>query len=106
MKFGSFSIEAAEGVVLAHAVKLAGGSLSKGHRIDAGDIERLRGEAIEQVIAARMEEGDVGEDEAARRLAQAIAPDHLRFSEASTGRVNVYSTVDGLLSQAAAPSTG
>jgi len=96
MKFGSFSIEAAEGVVLAHAVKLAGGSLSKGHRIDAGDIERLRGEAIEQVIAARMEEGDVGEDEAARRLAQAIAPDHLRFSEASTGRVNVYSTVDGL----------
>ena len=96
MKFGSFSIEAAEGVVLAHAVKLAGGSLPKGHRIDADDIERLRGEAIEQVIAARMEEGDVGEDEAARRLAQAIAPDHLRFSGASTGRVNVYSTVDGL----------
>ncbi|MBD9453104.1 NTP transferase domain-containing protein [Rhizobium sp. RHZ02] len=96
MKFGSFSIEAAEGVVLAHAVKLAGGSLSKGHRIGAGDIERLRGEAIGQVIAALMEEGDVGEDEAARRLAQAIAPDHLRLSEASTGRVNVYSTVDGL----------
>ncbi|MBD9445390.1 molybdopterin-binding/glycosyltransferase family 2 protein [Rhizobium sp. RHZ01] len=96
MKFGSFSIDAAEGVVLAHAVKLAGGSLSKGHRIGAGDIERLRGEAIGQVIAALMEEGDVGEDEAARRLAQAIAPDHLRLSEASTGRVNVYSTVDGL----------
>ncbi len=31
-----------------------------------------------------------------RRLAQAVAPDHLRFSEASTGRVNVYSTVHGL----------
>ncbi|SEH88609.1 molybdopterin molybdochelatase /molybdenum cofactor cytidylyltransferase [Rhizobium tibeticum] len=29
-------------------------------------------------------------------LRKAVAPDHLRFSEASTGRVNVYSTVDGL----------
>ncbi|CAN7305605.1 NTP transferase domain-containing protein [Rhizobium sp. LjRoot258] len=96
MKFGSFSIDVAEGVVLAHAVKLAGGSLPKGHRIDAGDIDRLRGEGIEHVIAARIEPGDVGEDDAAGRLAQAVAPDHLRFSEASTGRVNVYSTVHGL----------
>ncbi|WP_208250329.1 molybdopterin-binding/glycosyltransferase family 2 protein [Rhizobium sp. T1470] len=96
MKFGSFSIDVAEGLVLAHAVKLAGGSLPKGHRIDAGDIVRLRGVGIEHVIAARIEPGDVGEDDAAGRLAQAVAPDHLRFSEASTGRVNVYSTVDGL----------
>ncbi|WP_431322343.1 NTP transferase domain-containing protein [Rhizobium sp. YTU87027] len=96
MKFGSFSLDAADGVILAHAVKLAGGSLPKGHRIDASDIVRLRGEGIEHVIAARMEPGDIGEDEAAKRLAQAVAPDHLRFSEASTGRVNVYSTVDGL----------
>ena len=96
MKFGSFSIDDAAGVILAHAVKHAGGNLPKGHRIDAGDIDRLHGAGIEHVIAARMEPGDVGEDEAAGRLAQAVAPDHLRFSEASTGRVNVYSTVDGL----------
>ena len=96
MKFGSFSIDDADGVILAHAVKHAGGNLPKGHRIDAGDIDRLRGAGIEHVIAARMEPGDVGEDEAAGRLAQVLAPDHLRFSEASTGRVNVYSTVDGL----------
>ncbi|MBB3398960.1 MULTISPECIES: molybdopterin-binding/glycosyltransferase family 2 protein [unclassified Rhizobium] len=96
MKFGSFSIDDADGVVLGHAVKLADGSLPKGHRIDAADIDRLRSEGIEHVIAARIEPGDVGEDDAAGRLARAVTPDHLRFSEASTGRVNVYSTVDGL----------
>src|SRR5689334_3816964 len=96
MKFGSFSIDVAEGVILAHAVKLAGGNLPKGHKIESADIERLIGEGIEHVIAARIEPGDIGEDEAAGRLAGAVAPDHLRFSEASTGRVNVYSTVDGL----------
>ncbi|EPE98088.1 NTP transferase domain-containing protein [Rhizobium grahamii] len=96
MKFGSFSIDVAEGVILAHAVKLAGGNLPKGHKIESADIERLIGEGIEHVIAARIEPGDIGEDEAAGRLAGAVAPDHLRLSEASTGRVNVYSTVDGL----------
>ncbi|RDJ12117.1 NTP transferase domain-containing protein [Rhizobium grahamii] len=96
MKFGSFSVDVAEGVILAHAVKLAGGNLPKGHKIESADIERLIGEGIEHVIAARIEPGDIGEDEAAGRLAGAVAPDHLRFSEASTGRVNVYSTVDGL----------
>lgn len=96
MKFGSFSIDDAQGVILAHAVKMAGGSLPKGHRLDGVDVDRLRGEGVEQVIAARLEPGDIGEDEAAGRLARAIAPDHLRFSEASTGRVNVYSVVDGL----------
>ncbi len=96
MKFGSFSIEAAEGVILAHALKLDGGGLPKGHRIQTGDIDRLRSAGIDDVIAALIEPGDVVEDEAARRLAMAVAPDHLRFSEASTGRVNVYSTVDGL----------
>jgi len=96
MKFGSFSIDDADGVVLGHAVKLADGSLPKGHRIDAADIDRLRSEGIKHVIAARIEPGDVGEDDAAGRLARAVTPDHLRFSEASTGRVNVYSTVDGL----------
>ncbi|MBB4291468.1 molybdenum cofactor cytidylyltransferase [Rhizobium leguminosarum] len=96
MKFGSFPIDVAEGLILAHALKLASGSLHKGHRIDAGDIERLLSEGIEQLVGARIEPGDIGEDEAAERLARAIAPGHLRFSEASTGRVNVYSTVDGL----------
>ncbi|KQV27751.1 4-diphosphocytidyl-2C-methyl-D-erythritol kinase [Rhizobium sp. Root1203] len=96
MKFGEFTVEDAEDVVLAHAVKLPDGTLAKGHRLQRADIARLRAAGVASVIAARLDPGDIGEDEAARRLANAIACDHMRFSEAATGRVNVYSTTEGL----------
>ncbi|MFK0163067.1 NTP transferase domain-containing protein [Rhizobium sp. NPDC090279] len=96
MIFSEFSTMEAEGAVLAHSIRLSDGSFSKGHRLGHGDIERLTAAGIERVIAARIEPGDLMEDEAADRLARAVAPDHLTFSEATTGRVNVYSAVDGL----------
>jgi molybdenum cofactor cytidylyltransferase len=96
MIFGEFLTAEAEGAVLAHSVRLSDGSFSKGHKLNGGDIERLAAAGIDRVIAARIEAGDLMEDEAAERLARAIAPDHLTFSESATGRVNVYSTVAGL----------
>lgn len=96
MIFGEFSTAEAEGAVLAHSVRLSDGSFSKGHKLDHGDVERLTAAGIGRVIAARIESGDLMEDEAAEQLARAVAPDHLTFSEAATGRVNVYSAVDGL----------
>lgn len=96
MKFGEFPVAGAEGLILAHAVKLPERTLRKGHRVSQADVEALRQAGIASVTAARIEAGDLDEDEAARRLAAAIAPDHLRFSEATTGRVNVYAASDGL----------
>lgn len=96
MRFGEFPVEDAEDFVLAHAVKLPDGTLAKGHRLQRADIARLRAAAVSNVIAARLDPGDIGEDEAAQRLANAIGRDHMRFSEAATGRVNVYSTTEGL----------
>lgn len=96
MKFGEFPVAGAEGLILAHAVKLPERTLRKGHRVSQADVEALRQAGIASVTAARIEAGDLDEDEAARRLAAAIAPDHLRFSEAATGRVNVYAASDGL----------
>ena len=96
MKFGVFPVEEATGLVLAHAVKLADGTLSKGHVVTAADIRRLAAAGISQVVAARIEEGDLREDEAALRLSQAIAPHYLRFSKPTTGRINAYATADGL----------
>ncbi|WP_349958361.1 molybdopterin-binding/glycosyltransferase family 2 protein [Rhizobium sp. ZPR3] len=96
MIFGEFLTAEAEGAVLAHSVRLADGSFSKGHRLVGEDIKRLAAAGIEQVIAARIEPGDLMEDEAAEQLARAVEPDHLTFSEATTGRVNVHSAVDGL----------
>ncbi|MGV1756528.1 NTP transferase domain-containing protein [Rhizobium sp. A22-96] len=96
MIFGEFQTVEAEGVVLAHSVRLSDGGFSKGYRLNRADIERLVAAGIDHVIAARIELGDLMEDEAAEQLARAVAPDHLTFSEATTGRVNIYSAVDGL----------
>lgn len=96
MIFGEFSTVEAEGTILAHSVRLAGGGFSKGHRLVHDDIDRLTAAGVEHVIAARIEPGDLMEDEAAERLARVMAPDHITFSEAATGRVNVHSAVDGL----------
>ncbi|MEZ2219448.1 NTP transferase domain-containing protein [Rhizobium sp. RCC_161_2] len=96
MIFGDLPTREAVGAVLAHSVRLPDGSFAKGHVLEPADIDRLAVAGIDRVIAARIEPGDLMEDEAAERLARAIVPDHLTFSEAATGRVNVHSAVDGL----------
>lgn len=96
MKFGEFPVAGAEGLMLAHAVRLPELTLRKGHRVSPADVETLKQGGIIKVTAALIEDGDLDEDEAARRLAAAIVPYHLRFSEAATGCVNVYAATDGL----------
>lgn len=82
--------------MLAHAVKVGDARLPKGHRVTSADIVALTASGVVEVVAARLDAGDLPEDEAATRIAAAVAPDHLRFSRAATGRVNVYSEVAGL----------
>ncbi|WP_081158652.1 NTP transferase domain-containing protein [Ensifer aridi] len=96
MRFGSMPLAEAEGVILAHALKADTLKLAKGHRLSAADIAALAEADVAEVVAARLEAGDLPENEAAARVAAAIAPDHLRFSQAATGRVNIYATVAGL----------
>ncbi len=96
MKCGTFELGEAEGVVLAHSIRLPAGRLSKGQMLSRDDIARLSEEGVASVVAVRLDQGDMLEDAAAQAIADAIAPDNLRFSEATTGRVNVYSRVDGL----------
>ena len=96
MRYGSFELDEAEGVVLAHAIRLAGRRLGKGETLTAENVRQLADEGVSSVIGVRVDDGDLGEDEAASRVADAIERDHLRFSEAATGRVNIYAAVDGL----------
>ncbi|NKN36508.1 NTP transferase domain-containing protein [Agrobacterium sp. a22-2] len=96
MIFGNLPLDQVEGAVLAHAVRLPGGKLSKGRRLEAGDVVRLRAAGIGSVVAGRLEPGDLLEDDAAQRLADALGRDHMRLTPANTGRVNVYATVNGL----------
>ena len=97
MRFGHVPLAEAEGAILAHTRRLPGRVLRKGSVLDAAAIAALATEGLPGVIAARLDEGDVGENEAARRLANVVLAPGLRASVASTGRVNLQATVPGLV---------
>ena len=96
MKFGEIPIDDAAGAVVAHSVRAAETRFPKGRRLSAEDIAVLKAAGIASVIAARLAPGDMMEDEAAGRIAAAIPPGYLRLSPAATGRVNIFSEVNGL----------
>ena len=96
MKFGSVPLPEAEGAYLAHAVQAGDTRFKKGTRLCHQELEVIRAAGIQEVIVARLDAGDVGEDDAATQLAARFAHPSLRLAQASTGRVNIYSEVDGL----------
>ena len=97
MIFGRIRLDDAEGAVLAHTQRLPGRVLKKGSVLDAEAVAALRGAGLTSVIAARLEPGDVSEDVAAGRLADALLAPGLARSNAGTGRVNLAATQPGLL---------
>ncbi len=97
MIFGPTPLDEARGAVLAHTVRLPGRVLKKGTVLDQGAIAALQGAGLGSVIAARLESGEVPEDEAADRLANALMGPLLARSRASTGRVNILADAAGLL---------
>jgi molybdenum cofactor cytidylyltransferase len=97
MKFGPLEIARAEGAILAHSTRTSSRTLKKGRILDADDVALLREAGYETVIAAELEAGDVAEDVAAERLAQAVLGSGCRSSEPFTGRCNLFAETEGLL---------
>lgn len=96
MKFGYIKSEDAEGCILAHSVRLQRDSLKKGTVLNAEMIGQLQANDIGFVMAARLQSGDVPEDEAAGRIATAIAGNNIRVADTFTGRANIYAQLDGI----------
>ncbi len=101
MEFGEVPLDRAEGAILAHSHRTPEGRIRKGRRLDRDDLAALRAAGIAAVTVARPGPADIDEDEAAARIAAAMAPEPagagLRMTEASTGRVNLYATGPGVL---------
>ncbi|WP_417605528.1 molybdopterin-binding protein [Primorskyibacter flagellatus] len=101
MKFGPVSLDQAAGTVLAHSIALPDGRLRKGKLLDADDLAALKDAGLQEVTVARLEPGDLPEDEAAAQIAAALAPDPagagLRLGPAATGRVNLHALGAGVL---------
>jgi len=97
VRFGPLPLAEAEGAILAHSAKAGGATLKKGRRLSARDVAALREAGVAEVVAARLEPGDVHEDAAAERIACAVAGPGLSRGAAFTGRVNLFADARGVL---------
>lgn len=97
MKFGAVTLDEAIGGIAVHTVRHADLVIKKGVTVTAAHVEHLRALQIEHIVVARLEAGDVAENEAAHTLATAFAGANLRLQRPFTGRCNVFATCAGLL---------
>lgn len=98
MFFGRVPPDQAEGGVLAHRVQAGERVFGKGHRLSAADCAAILAAGVGSVTIARLEAGDVDEDQAAAALAAAVAGAGVRVAEAFTGRANLFAEHAGILS--------
>lgn len=96
MKFGPVPVGQAEGAVLAHAAIAGKRRFRKGAVIGPDEIAAFRDAGIETVIVATLAENDLGENEAARRLADAFGGNNINARRPSTGRVNLHAARAGV----------
>jgi molybdenum cofactor cytidylyltransferase len=99
MKFGAVRVEESAGAVLAHTLAGADGRklLNKGHLITGDDAALMQSHGITSVIVARLAPDDLGENEAARRVGQAVSGEGVRVVAPGAGRANLMSEADGVL---------
>ena len=97
MIFGEFPSDQAEGLALAHTLKLPGRTLRKGRVLTADDVAALGAAGIGRVAGARLAAGELLENAAAAEIASLIAGEYLVARPAFTGRCNLYASAPGLL---------
>jgi molybdenum cofactor cytidylyltransferase len=96
MHFGPCPTARAQGAILAHSQRAGSRLLRKGRVLADADIAALIEAGVQEVVVARLEDGDMAEDEAARRIATAAAGEEVRVGGAFTGRANLYARADGV----------
>lgn len=94
-----------EGAVLTRDIRVAGEHWSKGRRLSADDLARLStaaaadppGAGSDRFTVLVLEAGDLHEDDAARRLAEAVRGPGLQSRGPVQSRVDLHATVDGVV---------
>lgn len=97
MIFAELGCEEAIDCYLAHSVIAGKQRIRKGQQLTSELIRQLQENGVSRVTVAKLEAGDIHEDEAATQLAAALAGSGLYLGEARTGRVNVFAAGTGLL---------
>ncbi|MBF9235459.1 molybdopterin-binding protein [Microvirga alba] len=97
MKFGLVPVEEAIGALAAHSVRVGETMVGKGSLVTAEIATQLKQAGVKRMTVARLEPGDIGEDEAARQLAKALGGENVVVGEPFTGRCNLYAETAGIL---------
>lgn len=96
-------VEDAIGMILPHDLtqilpgEFKGRLFRKGHQVTEADIPALLSIGKEHLYVMELQAGYLHEDEAAQRMARAIAGDELVLTEPHEGKVNVKSPIRGLV---------
>ncbi len=109
MKFGHVPVGQAGGAILAHSMQARSAQdqgakpyrIGKGTVLTAQHLNDLAAAGATELTVARLEAGDLTEDDAAQALATALVPDpagqNIRISGAGAGRVNLYAECAGIV---------
>jgi molybdenum cofactor cytidylyltransferase len=97
MKFGAVPVQDAIGATAVHSIRQGDLVLKKGTLIGDKEVEALTRAGVESIVVARLEPGDVSEDEAAGAIAAAVAGEGVRVDRAFTGRCNLFADSAGVL---------
>jgi len=96
VRFGETPIDEATGAILAHSRRADGINFSKGRRLSAEDVDRLKTAGVASVVAARLDPDDIHEDQAAEAIAKALAGVGIDITAPFTGRCNHFAREAGL----------
>ena len=97
MKFGPVSPRDAFGATAVHSIRQGDLVLKKGTLIGAAEVAALDAAGVKEIVVARLEPGDISEDQAAADIAAAAAGPGLRADRAFTGRCNLFAETSGVL---------
>ena len=96
-------VEEAVGLPLAHDIteivpgKHKGPAFRRGHLIRQEDVAKLLDVGKANIYVMELENDELHEEDAARRLAKAAAGDNLELTDPSEGRINLVAKIPGLL---------
>jgi molybdenum cofactor cytidylyltransferase len=96
MKFGETELKDCLGAYLAHSFVQNNLRIKKGTQLDEVHLNQLSQLGVQSLVVARLDEGDLHEDEAANLLGDLCTTSEIRREEAFTGRVNFYAKSSGM----------
>jgi len=97
MKFGPVAPEQALGSTAVHSIRTSEFVLKKGTVVEASHVAAMKAAGIAEIVVAKLDVGDVSEDDAAAAIAEAIGGEGVRTDVAFTGRCNLFAERAGLL---------